>query len=213
MHIQYKNHLKLQIMIPIILTAILALLALTYAPFPNEAFLHHLPTLAILCGLAIFYKYQAYSIVSLYCICVFLIFHTLGGFYNYSNVPYSDWIYKVFKINLFETRNHYDRFVHFLFGLCLMIPLKEMFSRLLNKPIVTLLISFMFINGMSALYEIFEWALTLYMADDFALDYNGQQGDVWDAQKDMAFAMCGAILMGIVLFITPIPLADKPTTN
>ena len=47
---------------------------------------------------------------------------------------------------------------------------------------------------MSALYEIFEWALALGMAGDVAERYNGQQGDMWDAQKDMALAALGAFV-------------------
>ena len=47
--------------------------------------------------------------------------------------------------------------------------------------------------SISALYEIFEWLLTLVAAGETADRYNGQQGDMWDAQKDMALAALGAI--------------------
>jgi putative membrane protein len=48
--------------------------------------------------------------------------------------------------------------------------------------------------AVSALYEIFEWLLTLTMEGSLATAYNGQQGDLWDAQKDMALAALGALL-------------------
>lgn len=48
----------------------------------------------------------------------------------------------------------------------------------------------------SAVYEIFEWLLTVFMAGPDALAYNGQQGDPWDPQKDMAIAGLGALLAG-----------------
>jgi len=48
--------------------------------------------------------------------------------------------------------------------------------------------------AISALYEIFEWLLTLTMEGSVATAYNGQQGDPWDAQKDMALAALGALL-------------------
>ena len=51
----------------------------------------------------------------------------------------------------------------------------------------------------SALYEIFEWLLTVIAAGVTADYYNGQQGDVWDAQKDMAAAQLGSALMLIAL--------------
>ena len=51
----------------------------------------------------------------------------------------------------------------------------------------------------SAVYEIGEWATAMTFAPDWAEAYNGQQGDMWDAQKDMALAAVGSILgTGIV---------------
>ena len=41
----------------------------------------------------------------------------------------------------------------------------------------------------SMIYELFEWLLTIVMTPDAADNYNGQQGDMWDAQKDMAMAL------------------------
>ncbi len=53
--------------------------------------------------------------------------------------------------------------------------------------------------AIGALYEIVEWLLTLTAPPAMADDYNGQQGDPWDAQKDMALAGVGALLTTIVL--------------
>ena len=36
------------------------------------------------------------------------------------------------------------------------------------------------------------------MAPDWADRYNGQQGDIWDPQKDMALALLGATLSTLV---------------
>jgi len=44
----------------------------------------------------------------------------------------------------------------------------------------------------SMIYELFEWLLTIVMSSDAADSYNGQQGDMWDAQKDMALALLGS---------------------
>lgn len=51
------------------------------------------------------------------------------------------------------------------------------------------------------IYELFEWLLTTVMTADAADCYNGQQGDIWDAQKDMALALLGstAMLFGYML--------------
>ena len=49
----------------------------------------------------------------------------------------------------------------------------------------------------SAAYELFEWLLTLFMAPGAAEAYNGQQGDMWDAHKDMALALGGSLVAAI----------------
>ena len=54
------------------------------------------------------------------------------------------------------------------------------------------------ILAMSAVYEIIEWALAMALAPDWAEAYNGQQGDMWDSQKDMALATAGAIITLLV---------------
>jgi putative membrane protein len=53
----------------------------------------------------------------------------------------------------------------------------------------------LWVLSISALYEMFEWLLTLAVAGADADAYNGQQGDMWDPQKDMALAALGAIAM------------------
>ncbi|MET0270699.1 MAG: DUF2238 domain-containing protein, partial [Sphingomonas sp.] len=56
-----------------------------------------------------------------------------------------------------------------------------------------------FVLAGSAVYEIFEWLLTLLMAGPDADAYNGQQGDIWDAQKDIACASAGALIAAATL--------------
>lgn len=53
----------------------------------------------------------------------------------------------------------------------------------------------------SMIYELFEWLLTIVMTPDAADNYNGQQGDMWDAQKDMALALVGSTGMFIVYML------------
>ncbi len=54
--------------------------------------------------------------------------------------------------------------------------------------------SFCVVTTFSGIYEVFEWLLTLVMSPQDAESYNGQQGDPWDAQKDIAIAMIGSLL-------------------
>ena len=53
---------------------------------------------------------------------------------------------------------------------------------------VAVVMAWMMIQTGSLIYELFEWLLTIVMTAEEADYYNGQQGDMWDAQKDMALA-------------------------
>ena len=49
----------------------------------------------------------------------------------------------------------------------------------------------------SMIYELFEWLLTIIVSSEAANNYNGQQGDMWDAQKDMALAFVGSTISAL----------------
>ena len=52
--------------------------------------------------------------------------------------------------------------------------------------------------GISALYELVEWAAAELWAGG-AVEFVGMQGDPWDAQGDMLMALCGALAVVTVL--------------
>ncbi len=89
----------------------------------------------------------------------------------------------------------FDRLVHFLFGLLAIMPITEVGVRYggLSKR-VSLTGAVLFVLAIGGLYEIFEWSLTLLLAPQDAGAYNGEQGDIFDSQKDMAMAALGAAL-------------------
>jgi len=62
-----------------------------------------------------------------------------------------------------------------------------------------MLLAFMTILSMSMIYEVFEWSISIFLSPEDAEAYNGQQGDYWDAQKDMALASLGAFIVVIIL--------------
>jgi putative membrane protein len=97
------------------------------------------------------------------------------------------------------SRNHYDRIVHFAFGLLMLRPVRELgFRNRTTGPAAVLYFSMAGVACWSVVYEVVEW-LVASMADPAAgTAYLGTQGDVWDAEKDMALALCGAIVAGIV---------------
>lgn len=145
------------------------------------------------------YRRFPLSRVSYTLIFLFLCLHTLGSHYTYSEVPYDRWFESAFGFSLdkalgFE-RNHFDRLVHFCYGLLLAYPVREMFLRVAQArgfwgyflPLdVTL--------STSAFYELIEWAAALAFGGDLGIAYLGTQGDEWDAQKDMGLAGLGALI-------------------
>ncbi|WP_432769282.1 MAG: DUF2238 domain-containing protein [Sphingopyxis sp.] len=179
---------------------ILLLLAQIEQPYPEVALLQHIPTMLLLVAAPALLRRWPLSTPALACIVLFLALHTLGGRYAYSNVPYDDWAQALTGATLSEAfgwnRNHYDRLVHFAFGALSVIPVAEIARRWGGQGRRgAALAALAWVLALSALYEIFEWLLTIVAAGATADRYNGQQGDIWDAQKDMALAALGAIMV------------------
>ncbi|MDN5691483.1 MAG: DUF2238 domain-containing protein, partial [Acinetobacter sp.] len=55
-----------------------------------------------------------------------------------------------------------------------------------------------FVMATSLFYEWIEWWIAIGLSPEEAENYNGQQGDIWDAHKDMFLATIGAIMTGLV---------------
>ena len=188
------------------LLLILLLVAQIDQPYPEIALLQHIPTMLLIVTGPLLLRGWPLSTASVACIVAFMALHTLGGRYAYSNVPYDDWARAVTGTTLSDafgwTRNHYDRLVHFAFGALSVVPVAEVARRwggLSRRGAAFTVLGW--VLAISCLYEVFEWLLTIVAAGETADRYNGQQGDIWDAQKDMALAALGAIL---VMAMTPL---------
>jgi putative membrane protein len=131
-------------------------------------------------------------------ITLFMVMHVIGSHYTYAEVPFG----KILKSWFGSDRNMYDRLVHFSFGLLLSYPVREIFIRICRArgfwgyyfP-VELTLAF------SALYEVIEWAAAANVDTSAGLAFVGAQGDIWDAQKDMAMAGLGSIVAMIVTLL------------
>ena len=100
------------------------------------------------------YKSFPLSRVSYTCIFVFMMLHALGAHYTYAKVPYQEW----FPF-LAGGRNHFDRLVHFLYGLLLAYPIREMFLRIGNvRGFWGYFLPLDLTMSTSMLYELIEWA-------------------------------------------------------
>lgn len=145
-----------------------------------------------------------FSDVSLYLILAFLTLHAVGAHYMYSEVPYDAWWRTLTGYSLNETlgwqRNHFDRLVHFCYGLLLVYPIREFFLRVVEvRGFWGYFLPLEVTLSTSALYELIEWGAAEVFGADLGMHYLGTQGDVWDAHKDMAMAALGALIAVLVI--------------
>ena len=188
----------------LVVLAVFVLLAQINQPYPAVAPLHHTPTVILLLASPYLLTRWPLSNKAVGCIVAFFLLHTLAGRYTYTMTPYDDWakVLTGYSINgaFGWDRNNFDRLVHFTFGLMAILPAYEILTRYLGVGHrFAIYIGLEFVMGISAVYELFEWGLAEVIAGDAAAQYNGQQGDVWDAQKDMALAFLGALITSAAL--------------
>ena len=143
------------------------------------------------------------SRVSYTLIFVFLLLHEVGAHYTYANVPYDEWFTGLFGYSLNERlgfeRNHFDRLVHFCYGLLLAYPIREIFIRIANvRGFWGYFLPLDLTMSTSMIFELFEWGAAELFGGDLGMAYLGTQGDIWDAHKDMVLASLGALLAMLV---------------
>lgn len=149
--------------------------------------------------LALTFRRFQFSDVSYTFIFVYLCLHVYGAKYTYAENPFGYWLKDYFH---FE-RNHYDRIVHFSFGFMLAYPMRDFFLNKMKFPewvgwVLPVEITLSF----SCLYELIEWLVAEVLFPEQGTAYLGTQGDVWDAQKDMFMAFCGAVIIMLIVSLT-----------
>lgn len=151
--------------------------------------------------LVVNYRRLRFSNFAYTCLFVFFVLHEIGAHYTYSEVPWREWLAALTGSDgAIEGRNHYDRFVHFAYGLLLMPAVWELFEqRASPQGLWRWLMPLLFIMSHSVIYELIEWLAALLFGGELGVAYLGTQGDEWDAQKDMALAALGALAgLGVV---------------
>lgn len=199
------NRIKL---IFLILLFVFTIITMIRPIYPHEQFLQHAGTLLLAIPLVFDLVKNRMPNNVYVCLVLFTFLHVLGARYIYSYVPYKEWFISlgIVDADFFQDpRNHYDRLVHFAFGI-LLFPYFLYISRkwIKHMPIVAVFMAWLIVQTGSMIYELFEWLLTIVMTSTNANNYNGQQGDLWDAQKDMAWAMLGSTIMSSIYLIKSI---------
>ena len=164
--------------------------------------------LVVFFAVIIIWSYRKFPLsrVSYTLIFLFMVLHEIGSHYSYSKVPYDAFFINYFNFSLNELmgweRNHFDRLVHFTFGLLIAYPVKELYSRIANAegfwgyffPLELTMAS-------SMIYELVEWGAAIVFGGDLGMAFLGTQGDIWDAHKDMALASVGALIAMLVTLL------------
>jgi putative membrane protein len=145
------------------------------------------------------YQRWRFSNAAYLCLFVFFTLHIIGAHYTYSEVPYDQWLKALLGFSVNEalgfSRNHYDRFVHLVYGLLIALPSMELLQkRAPPQGLWIWLLPILFVSSHSVIYEMVEWAAAGIFGGDLGAAYLGTQGDVWDAQKDMFLASLGAVV-------------------
>jgi putative membrane protein len=138
------------------------------------------------------------SKISYSLIFVFLCLHEIGAHYTYAEVPYDRWFESVSGKGLNQwlgwVRNHYDRVMHLFYGLLITYPVREIVLRVSRaRGFWSYLLPVMILISTSTIFELLEWAAALVFGGDLGVAFIATQGDVWDAQKDLALAAAGSI--------------------
>ncbi|MCE4554051.1 DUF2238 domain-containing protein [Roseateles cellulosilyticus] len=169
-----------------------ALLALSgWHPFDRATWLMEVaPALVALPLLAL--TYRRFPLTSLLYVLIFV--HAtvlmLGGAYSYARVPLGfqlqDWLHL--------GRNPYDKIGHFFQGFVPALVAREILIRgqhVRGRRMLAFLVVCICL-AISVTYEFIEWGAALALGQG-ADEFLGTQGDPWDTQSDMFFALIGAL--------------------
>jgi putative membrane protein len=173
-------------------TVLLLLLALSgMHPFDRTTWL--LETFPILIALPVLWaSHRRFPLTNLlygliFCHAVVLM---VGGSYSYARVPLGFQIEDLLHLS----RNPYDKIGHFFQGFVPALITREIFIRghyvragkMLGFLVVCVVLA------ISATYELIEWGAAVWLGQG-ADAFLGTQGDPWDTQSDMFFALIGGV--------------------
>jgi len=142
--------------------------------------------------------YRRFPLTTLVYILIFLhaIVLMVGGSYSYARVPLGFQIADLLHLS----RNPYDKIGHFFQGFVPALITREILvrgeyvrgRRMLGFLVVCVVLA------ISASYELVEWAAAVALGQG-ADEFLGTQGDPWDTQSDMLFALIGGVTAILLL--------------
>ncbi|WP_273412682.1 DUF2238 domain-containing protein [Prevotella aurantiaca] len=188
-----------------LILVIVAIITCINPIYPDEQLLQHIGTVLLLIPLITDIFKKKMPMLAFAGMVCFTLLHIIGARYIYSYVPYKEVAVSlgIVGTDFFQdSRNHYDRLVHFSFGL-LLFPYLVYICRnyFKQQSSISIIMAWLMVQTGSMIYEMFEWLLTIMMTANDAENYNGQQGDIWDPQKDMGLALLGSTIMLLFYYV------------
>ena len=184
----------------LLLTSLLMLLILAVSfTMTGDRMTWLLETLPVMIALPLLWTtHKRYPLTSLlygliFLHCVVLIY---GGIYTYAKTPFGfvlqDW--------LGTMRNPYDKIGHFVQGFVPAMIAREILLRgdHVKGPWLRTFLIICVVMFISSFYELLEWWVAL-LSGESAEAFLGTQGDPWDTQSDMGFALLGSICALLLL--------------
>lgn len=178
--------------------ALLALLALSgIRPFDRATWL--LEVVPVMIVLPVLWAtYERYPLTTVLYVGIFVhaVVLMYGGAYTYARVPLGFELQEL----LGTARNPYDKIGHFLQGFVPALAAREILIRgefVRGRRMLAFIVASI-VLAISATYEFLEWGAALAMGQG-ADEFLGTQGDQWDTQSDMFFALIGAVAAMVLL--------------
>jgi len=142
--------------------------------------------------------YRRFPLTTLLYGCIFLhaLVLMLGAMYTYARVPLGFDLAELLGL----TRNPYDKIGHFFQGFVPALVAREILLRghfVRGKKMLAFVVVCV-VLAISATYEFVEWGVALALGQG-ADEFLGTQGDPWDTQSDMFFALMGAVIALLLL--------------
>ncbi len=187
MLMSWRNHILMATSVTVLAT----LLWSGVAPFDRATWI--METLPVMVAYPVlWFTYKRFPLTSL--LYVLIAAHALililGGAYSYARVPVGFDLQALFGLQ----RNPYDKIGHFFQGFVPALVAREILIRgayVKGRKMLAFIVVCI-VLAISATYELLEWAAALVMGQG-ADEFLGTQGDIWDTQFDMFFALIGAL--------------------
>ncbi len=156
-----------------------------------------------------------FSKLSYAAIFVFLVLHQIGAHFTYPEVPLPAWVGALGASAPDDpaVRNHYDRIVHFAYGLLFTYPLLEVAVRMVGASgFWRSAVPVCLVVTTSVLYEFIEWFFALTIGGAAGVSVLGTQGSAWDTHWDLLLASAGSLTAAIAIALWT-HIADRRTAR